>query len=159
LHDDIEVSPNLPFSLEVGDSETFRGLWNWANYTGQTIKVILFVAEGSGSTAQVRLPYVGLIVEAHFDSSISLQHFNVTVRNDETSATYVNITKLTINRETIPSKSIKVNGKPVSFPYSLNSSQSVMFTCAWNWTNYQGKSVTVAVWTLQGYMATWQDEV
>jgi len=52
----IEVSPNLPFSLKVGGSETFKGLWNWANYTGQITKVIVFVADGSGPTAQVPLP-------------------------------------------------------------------------------------------------------
>ena len=158
LHD-VEVSPTLPFSLEVGGSETFRGLWNWSNYTGQTMKVIVFVAEGSGPTTKAPLPYVGLTVEAQFNSTISTQHFNVTVQNAETSATYVNITKLTINQETIPSQNITMNGEPVSFPHFLNSSQSMMFTCAWNWTNYQGTSVTVAVETLQGYIATWQNEV
>lgn len=155
LHD-VEVSSR---SLEVGSSETFRELWNWANYTGQIMKVIVFVSEGSGPTAQVRLPYVGLTVEAQFNSTISTQHFNVTVQNAETSATYVNITKLTINQETIPSQNITMNGELVSFPHFLNSSQSVMFTCAWNWTSYQGTSVAVAVETLQRYIATWQNEV
>ncbi len=158
LHD-VEVSPNLPISLEVGSSETFRGIWNWANYTGQTMKVIVFVSDGSGPATQVPLPYVGLVVEAHFNSAISTQHFNVTVQNAETSATHVNITRLTINQKIIPSENITMNGEPVSFPYFLNSSQSVMFTCAWNWTDYQGTSVTVTVETLQGYLATWQNEV
>ena len=52
----VEVSPNLPYSLKVGSSETFKGLWNWSDYTGQITKVIVFVADGSGSTAQVPLP-------------------------------------------------------------------------------------------------------
>lgn len=155
LHD-TEVSPR---SLEVGSSETFKGLWNWANYTGQLIKVVVFVSDGSGPTTKATLPYVGLIVEAHFNSTISTQHFNVTVQNAETSATHVNITKLTIDREIIPSQNITMNGEPFSFPHFLNSSQSVMFTCAWNWTSYQGKSVAVTVETLQGYIATWKNEV
>jgi hypothetical protein len=156
----VEVLPSLPYSLSIGSSLTFKGLWNWANYTGQTIKVIVFVAEGSGATVQAEIPsYVELTVEAYFDSSISLQHFNVTVRNAETSVTYVNITKLTIDGETILFKNITVNSVPVSFPYSLNSNQSVTFKCEWNWMNYQGKSVKVTVWTLQGYTATWQKEV
>jgi len=150
LHD-VEVSPH---SLEVGSSETIRGLWNWASYTGQTIKLIVFVSDGSGATAEALLPYVGLFVEAHFDSEISTQHFNVTVQNDETSATYVNITRLTINEKTI--ESVRMNNEFVSFPYFLNSSQSVMFTCNLDWTSYQGKSVTVTVWTLQGYIAKWK---
>jgi len=158
LHE-VEVSPDLPYSLKVGDSKTFRGFWNWANYTGQKIKLIVFVAEGSGPTKKASLPYVGLTVEAYFNSTISTQHFNVTVQNAETSVTYVNITNLIIDHETIPHQNITTNGDPVSFPYVLNSSQSVTFTCAWNWTSYQGKSVTVTVKTLQGYVATWQKKV
>jgi hypothetical protein len=149
--------PSRP--LEVRGLETFKWLWNWANYTGQTVKVLVFVSDGSGATAEARLPYIGLTVEAQFNSSISTQHFNVTVQNAETSATYVNITRLAINHETIPSQNITINGEPASFPYFLNSNQSVMFTCAWNWTSYQGTSVTVTVETLQGYVATWQSEV
>ncbi|MGD8506458.1 MAG: hypothetical protein PVF15_07330 [Candidatus Bathyarchaeota archaeon] len=158
LHN-VEVSPSLPLSLEVGGSETFRGIWNWANFTGQTAKVIVFVTGGSGPTAEATLPYVGLTVEAHFNSAISTQQFNLSVQNAETSATHVDITKLTINSETITSQNTTINGDPVSFPYFLNSSQSVTFTVAWNWTSYQGQSVTVAAETSQGYIATWRNEV
>lgn len=158
LHN-VAVTPNLPSSLNVGNSETFKVLWNWANYTGQVVKVIVFLADGSGPTTKTPLPYVQLTVEAHFDSAISTQHFNLTVQNAEISATHVDITKLKINQETIPSQNITINNEPVSLPYFLNSSQSVMFTCAWNWTNYQGTSVTVTAETLQGYSASWQGEV
>lgn len=58
LHD-VEVSPSLPFSLEVGSSETFRGLWNWSGYAGQTIEIIVLVSDGSGPTAQTTLPTLG----------------------------------------------------------------------------------------------------
>ena len=149
----VEVSPALPFTLETGGFQTFRGLWNWANYTGQTIKVLAYVADGSGANVEVKTPYVELIVEAYLNSSISIRHFNVTTQNAEASVTHVNITELTINGETVPPENITVNGEPTSFPYFLNSSESVLFTCVWNWTDYQGKSVTVAVKTLQGYMA------
>ncbi len=155
LHD-LEVSLS---SLEVGSSATFRGPWNWANYTGQTIKIIVLVTEGSGSTSKATLPYVGLTIEAHFNSAISTLHFNVTVQNAETSATHVNITRLFINGEVIPSQNVTINGGSVSFPHYLNSGQSVMFTCAWNWTNYQGENVVVSAETLQGYIATWQGTV
>ena len=148
-----EVSPSLPFTLKTGGFQTFRGLWNWANYTGQTIKVIAYVADGSGANVEVKTPYVELTVEAYLNSSISIRRFNVTIQNAEASATYVNITELTVNGETIPTENITLNGEPVSFPYSLNSSESVLFECLWDWTDYQGETVTVAVKTLQGYMA------
>jgi hypothetical protein len=73
--------------------------------------------------------------------------------------TYVNITKLTIHNETIPFENITRNGESVSFPYLLEPKQSVTFTCQLNWTKYQGRSVTVAVETLQGYKAVWQKEL
>jgi len=96
---------------------------------------------------------VNLTVEAYFNSSINIKHFNVTVQNAEASATYVNVAELAINGETIPSENITVKGESASFPYFLNSSESVLFTCAWNWTNQQGESATIAVYTSQGYMA------
>jgi hypothetical protein len=155
---DLEVSPNLPRTLEVGDSENFTVEWNWANYTGQAIEIVLFLTEGSGATNQTLLPYVGLSIEAHFNFTIST-HFNVTVQNAETSVTYVDITRLMINHEVIPFENITRNGESVSFPYLLNSNQSVTFTCQFNWTKYRGKTVVVAVETLQGYKAAWQKEL
>ena len=144
----------LHIPLEIGSFQTFRGIWDWANYTGQTVKVIVYVTEGSGANIQTKIPpYMELTVKAYFNSSISIQRFNVTIQNEEASATYVNINELTINGETIPTENMTVNGESVSFPYFLNSSESVLFKCAWNWTDYQGQTVTVAVRTLQGYMA------
>jgi len=159
---------DLDIPLEIGSSRTFRGIWNWANYTGQAVRVIVYVTEGSGSNIRTKISvYVKLTVEAYFDSSISIQSFNVTIQNTDAciqsfnvtiqntdaSITYVNITELTINGKTIATENITINGESVSFPYFLNSSESVLFKCAWNWTDYQGQTVTVAVKTLQGYMA------
>jgi len=155
LHD-VNLSPALPFSLDVGKSQSFKGDWNWANYTGQEVKIIVFVSEGSGPTTTRLLPYVGLTVEARFNSTIT-ERFNVTVRNLGESATYVNITGITLNHES--PQSVKIGDENVSFPYPLNINESVTFTCVLNWTTYQGKEVIVAVKTLQGYMATWQGKV
>lgn len=153
----VNVSPNLPVPLDVGKSRSLTGKWNWANYTGQKVKIIVFVSEGSGPTTIRSLPYVGLTVEAHFNSTISTQKFNVTVQNAEKSATYVNITRITLNHE--PLQNITIDDKAVQFPYFLNSSESVTFTCMLNWTAYQGRKVTITVETLQGYIASWQKEV
>jgi hypothetical protein len=145
----------LPYLLEVGRSRTFSGFWNWAGYIGQTAKVFVFVTEGSGANALTEVPpYAKLTMDAYFNSSVSVRLFNVTVQNVKTSAeyaTYVDITELAVNGETI--ENVTVGGESVSFPYFLNSSESVVFTCAWDWTNKQGESVTIAVYTSQGYMA------
>lgn len=147
LHNVVEVDPPLPHQLPKSVSKTFKCLWNWANYTGETIKIVVFIADGSGAAFQAKTPLVKLtITDVRFNSTISLTHFNMTVQSSKLSETYVNITKITVDMETLE------NVTP-SLPYTLRPIDSVAFTCTWNWTNYQGKNATIAVHTRQGYAA------
>ena len=148
--EDIGTDPPLPYKFQhKGESQTFKCLWNWANYTGETIEIIAFVAEGSGLTFEVETPLVKLeITDVRFNSTISITHFNITVQNYEASVTYVNITEITVATETLKSENVTPR-----LPQGLDpGSPSVTLECSWNWTNYQNTSVTVAVRTLQGYM-------
>ena len=147
LHNVAKVDPPLPHQLPKSVSQTFKCLWNWANYTGENIKIIAFIAEGSGATFQAKTPLVKLtITDVRFNSTISLTQFNMTVRSSKLSETYINITKITVNMETLK------NVTP-SLPYALRPNASVAFMCMWNWTNYRGKNATIAVHTRQGYAA------
>ncbi|MGQ9461049.1 MAG: hypothetical protein ACUVRA_07455 [Candidatus Bathyarchaeaceae archaeon] len=150
LHDMNGTEPILPYKFQhKGDSQTFKCLWNWANYTGQTIKIIAFVAVGSGPTFEARTPLVDLrIIDVRFNSTISITYFNMTVQNSPSSVTYVNITEVSIDREPIPPENLSI-----SLPHALNPDESVPLKCMWNWTAYQNKSVTIAVHTLQGYVS------
>ena len=149
LHDKIDTNPPLPYKFQQkGEIETFKCLWNWANYTGETLKIIAFLADGSGPTFEIETSLVKLgITDLSFNSTISVTHFNVTVQNSASSVTYVNITKITVATETLSSENIEP-----SLPQGLDSGSSVTLKCSWNWTNYQNTSVTVAVHTSQGYM-------
>jgi hypothetical protein len=149
LHDMNGTEPLLPYKFQrKGESQTFKCLWNWANYTGQTIRIIAFVAVGSGPTFEAKTPLVNLrITDVRFNSTISVTYFNMTVQNSPSSVTYVNITGVSIDREPIPPENLSI-----PLPHALNPDESVALKCMWNWTNYQNKSVTVAVRTLQGYM-------
>ncbi len=141
------VGPLLPVKLAIGESKTLRFFWNWANYTDENVKIHVFVADGSGATFQKKTPLVKLaIIEAIFNSTISVTHFNMTIRNSVSSVTPVNITGVTVDSETVQ------NVTP-SFPYTLNPNTSIPFTCYLNWTEYQGKKVSVEVETSQGYTA------
>ncbi|MDH5419477.1 MAG: hypothetical protein OEY47_03345 [Candidatus Bathyarchaeota archaeon] len=149
IHNITEVHPLLPYRLPKGKEETFECVWNWANYTGETVKVIAFVADGSGPTFETETPLVDLkITDLSFNSTISVTHFNVTVQNSPSSVTYVNITEVTIDREPISGERLSM-----SLPYALYLNGSVSFTCTWDWSSYQDKNVSVAVHTLQGYAA------
>jgi hypothetical protein len=148
-HDVNSTDPSLPFKFQhKGESQTFKCLWNWANYTGETIKIIAFLANGSGPTFEAKTPLVDLrITDVGFNSTISVTRFNMTVQNSPSSVTYVNITEISIDSEPIPPENLSIH-----IPYPLNPDESASFRCMWNWINYQNTSVTVAVRTLQGYM-------
>jgi hypothetical protein len=144
-----ETYPQLPYNLPKAEEKTFKCKWNWANYTGETVKIIAFVADGSGPTFEAETPLVDLeITEVLFNSTIGVTQFNLTVQNSVTSVTHVNITGVSVDGETISAGNISI-----SLPYPLDLNESVSFKCSWNWTDYQGENVTVAVHTLQGYAA------
>jgi len=56
LHSPTATDPQLPQPLARGSSLTVKSFWNWANYTGQTVNVIAFVADGSGATFGASIP-------------------------------------------------------------------------------------------------------
>ena len=148
LFDIIETDPLLPYKFgQKGEEETFECLWNWANYTGETVRIIAFVADGSGPTVEAKPPLVDLrIADLSFNSAISVTHFNMTVQNSAWSATHVNVTEIRVATETLGSENIEP-----SLPYRLDPNSFVTLKCSWDWTNYQNTSVTVAVHTSQGY--------
>ena len=150
LHDSIDTDPPLPYKFQQkGEEETFKCSWNWANYTGETVKIIAFIEDGSGPTFEVETPLVKLgITDIRFKSTISVTHFNLTVQNSATSVTHVNITGVSIENETISAGNVSI-----PLPHPLYPGESVSFKCMWNWIKYQDKSVTVAIYTLQGYAA------
>jgi archaellum component FlaF (FlaF/FlaG flagellin family) len=136
--------PQLPYDLAPSNSQTFKAYWNWANYTGQTVNIIAFVAEGSGATFQKITPFMNLIIASvNFDPSVSATNFTVTVQSMG-SETFMNITRITLNGE-------NVTVSPL-LPYTLGNA-SATFTLARAWSDLQGKNATVKVETLQGFTA------
>ena len=157
LHDVIGANPSLPYKFQhKGESQSFTCLWNWANYTGETIKIIAFVADGSGATFEAEIPLVQLeITDVGFDPTISVTHFNVTILNYDVSVTYLNITRITVTMENQTVREWTVeNGAEVDphLPYTLNKNSSETFVCPWNWAGHGNKNVTITVYTLQGFV-------
>jgi len=145
LHKVTNINPSLPSPLTPSNSQTFKAYWNWANYTGQSVNVIAFVADGSGATFQKITPFMNLtIASVNFDPAVSTTSFTVTVQSMG-SQTFMNITKMTLNGE-------DVSVLPL-LPYTLDVNASATFTLFWNWSNLQGTNATVSVETLQGFTA------
>jgi hypothetical protein len=149
--------PPIPFVLQKGHSQTFRATWNWANYTGiklpytdTPVEIRVFLQDGRGEIFELRRPLTRLVIaELSFNQSISVNHFNVTVENLESSETYVNITAFAIEGNLVPADKVT----PL-LPYTLNPGDNpVQFQCFYNWTGLMGESVTIGMDTKQGYIA------
>lgn len=156
VHEISDASPMLPHLLKSGVSQTFRCSWNWANYTDirlpytdAPVEIFVFLEDKKGAVFEVRKPYVILLIsEVRFNSTVSVNYFNITVENLNSSATYVNITSISVDVANITSGMVTP-----SLPYGLAPGDPpAMFQILWNWTDYQGESVTVGVHTLQGYI-------
>ncbi len=149
LHPITETIPSFPHTLPTAKETSFKGVWNWANYTGEIVRMVVFTKEGSGPIFEARTPLVDLeITDVTFNSTVGVTHFNVTVQNHAPSVTYVNISEVTINGNHIPAENLSI-----PLPHHLDPNDAVSFKSAWNWTEYQDKNVTIAVHTLQGYAA------
>lgn len=151
LYNVTEVDPGIPLPLNIGESETFTCYWNWANYTGETVKIIALTAEeSSGATLQKETPLVRLLItEVDFDPTVSVTRFNMTVKNSNSSVTHINVTQIVLTSENV---TVHVgNLTTPSLPYRLDPNDSVLFRCDWNWTDYQNKNITIVAHTSQGY--------
>ena len=150
VHNVTTVVPSLDTPLQKGEYRDFKCTWNWANYTGETVRIDVSVAEESGGSREFRTPRVDLrITEVNFNSTISVTRFNVTVENAVVSETYVNVTAVAVVADGI--KQNITDTTPT--PWTLEPGDIQVFSCGWNWTNYQNMDVAVTVRTLQGYRA------
>jgi hypothetical protein len=144
------IVPVLPHNISRGDSETFfcKLSTNWGTYVNKTLVVSVFVENGIGSTAAVTLPYTKLWIEnVDFNAALGIQNFTVTLKNDQQSATYLNVTKIFLDEVEL------TNLTTPKLPFTLYQDQSAkLFTCNYNWSSYAaGGDHTLYVRTLQGY--------
>jgi len=152
FHEVSDVDPPLPHKIKPSESRNFTCSWDWSNHTNENLKVIVFIDEeqGSGAAFQVKTPLMNLtIMEVQFNATISTLHFNLTVQNSELSATYVNVTTITVTTDSL----MTMRDETPPLPRTLNPNSSVTFQCPWNWTDYRSKNVTIGVRTSQGYRA------
>ena len=155
----VNTTDPLPYTLRKATTDfpglqTFECSWDWANYTGEKVGIIAFLADGSGPTFETETPLVDLrITDVSFDPAISATHFNVTAQNHISPASSnvtVDITEISVTVEGGSKRNI--TEIIPALPWSLNLGESSNFMCTWDWTKYQNTSVTVAVHASQGYM-------
>jgi len=149
IHNITEVHPLLPYRLLKGEEETFECVWNWANYTGETVKIVVFIADGSGSAYEVETSPVELMITAVIFTPVDTTHFNVTLYNSADSPIDLNFTRITVTMEN--GTTFKITEIAPSLPHILSPNSYTAFKCTWDWSNYRGKNATISVYTSQGY--------
>ncbi|MBX5326865.1 MAG: hypothetical protein ACQXXH_03250 [Candidatus Bathyarchaeia archaeon] len=151
LHYATNVLPTLPFSLSRGQSQTFSVRTFWSSLVNRTLIVSVFVKNGIGSTSAAVLPYSRLLVaNVDFNPILGVSNFTVTLRNDNLSATHLNVTKIWIDEYEI------TNYTKPSLPFALSPGESKTFNLNYSWASYAtiGGSHNITVRTLQGYFGT-----
>jgi hypothetical protein len=151
LHKPSNTNPQLPYTLNKGQDQTFICTWNWEEYAGQTIKIIVLVEDGSGAAYEVETEFINLLVTGTIFETADSQHLNVTVSNHDDSIIDLDITRIAV---TMDNGSIfEVTEIAPTLPQLLPPDTSLDFRCTWDWTTYRGRNATITVTTEQGYTA------
>ena len=155
------VEPSLPHSLMKGGDVTFRCNLTWGEFAGQIIRVVVFLHDDSGATFPYKTSKVKLeIVEAELNTTVTIEHFNLTIKNSAESSIPLDITKILFDLNPIPPQNITIKDENATLPQQLQKGQNKTFICNWNlWRKGSlGFPHTITVKTLQGYSAIYKTE-
>ena len=147
------VSPSLPRELGAGKSVKLKCMWDWGNYTGEELRITVFIEEGSGASFLARPPAVKLVLSASFNASRPFW-FLLNVTNSPESPTTVNLTAVEVVLANGTRTGVRTEPEvSPDKPYGLEPNSTVTLNCTWNWLRYRNETLTIVVRTLQGYRA------
>jgi len=148
------TTPALPYVLPPSQAQVFQCERNWDDLRGLNVTVTVRTAEGYESTYETNQLQGAVlsIDEVRFDYA-DTKHFNITVHNaqDSTEAAILSMVNLTmanvsaITLGTLPPLNI------VDIPVSPND--TLVVECFWDWSTQRSMTVTVSVFTKQGFAA------
>jgi len=140
----------LPIPLERGTSKNIKCTIDWGNFSGKTITVHVSALNASGASSSFRTEFVKLEVEAYFNATESINYFNVSVKNNVSSAINLTLTEVSIDYEPIEDMSIEL-------PRNISIGETIDFQCFFNWRGYSKPLVKIE--TLEGYSAEIRKEL
>ena len=146
------TEPWLPKTLVRGASTTFKCYWNWANYTGDELKIIVMPREGSGASVKARPPAVELEVIPFFNAS-SPFWFLLNITNSPDSPANVSITRIDVALDN-GTWLRKVSTEPaISWenPRVITPNSTLTLNCTWNWLTYRNRTITIVARSVEGY--------
>ena len=139
-------------TLSPGHSQVFRCDFNWGTLIGENATIKVETVEGFEQdylTSEIQGAFL-YVSEVKFDYTNST-YFNVTVRSLEQSEATARLTAVNL---TLPDKTIITLATIPTLdliPLPLPPNQSLSFRCLWDWNAHRNETVTVDVYTKQGF--------
>ncbi|MEM2111857.1 MAG: hypothetical protein QXX08_08280 [Candidatus Bathyarchaeia archaeon] len=148
IKDTVPTIPSNGYTLQVGESKTFHCFWEWGAFTGQSLKVMVFIADGSGGTIRGIFPLVNLTITDFQVDPLFANRFRLIISNSENSATYVN---LTLVRITSSNGTEVISAIEPALPQKLEPNASISLIGYWDWSSHQNEMITIQIETAEGY--------
>lgn len=157
------VTPQLPYVLSPEQSEMFRCEWNWdwqvAGIQNLNVTIKVRTAEGYETIYTTnKLPGAYLYIdEIKFDFS-DTSYFNLTISSSQDSTATAVISEINLTLQDTTTFPINETRQHVPFKNllpafrSISKNETKTFECYWEWTSYRNKTVTVNVYTEQGFI-------
>ena len=150
-----------PFAvLSSGEQKMFNCTLDWKDYIGETVTITVFIESGSNISTLAEIPAVKLkLPEKPVTGELLVPYINITISNSNNSLQNLTITKIlceTING-TYEIDGALTDPKLAPDGYVLKVGEEVTVVCPWNWHLYLGESLTVTVYTAEGFQTsrTW----
>jgi len=143
----------LPRNLNVLESITLTGFYNWENLVNPRVRVETAEGYYAERATSANATMLLLVTDVIFNET-NPNEAGVTLFNSEGSAISVDITNIAL---TYANKTDYINGSRAnpSLPHRLGRNSNETFNCNWNWTDksYRDIYVTVTAYTQQGFVS------
>ncbi|UCE15990.1 MAG: hypothetical protein JSV12_09115 [Candidatus Bathyarchaeota archaeon] len=142
------VIPSLPYTLQPNTSVKFSNYLNWTKHQGKEVEIKVDTSQGYVVYHTQTVPQpVDLAITNVLSNTTDTTRFNVTVQNNASSPTHVDVTGVTVTvNETTYETELNI-----TLPHVLQPNSTVTLECSWDWTIHQGMTVMIAVYTKQGF--------
>ncbi len=147
--DNLSITKGLV--LQANQSIPFTCYANWEGHVKPFVQVLTREGFEGDIRKNVGSTVILQTTQVDFDES-NMSQVKVTLSNSADSATYVNITSLTLKHGNITDTFSGTLSTP-TLPLTIDTNQTVIVTCPWNWGDegYRDMDVIVTAYTKQGF--------
>lgn len=144
------TDPELPIPIERGTIKNIKCLANWGNFAGKTITIYIYALNSSGAVHSTETPFEKLEVQPYYNATISIEYFNLTVKNDPLSAINLTLSNAYLDYEPITKIYDPVAKANITLPRKISINETINFQCFTKWEGHRRPLVRVE--TLEGYI-------